>query len=192
MTLPIFEFFVFRFLLLKKKKSIIPFFQKTYRWLLLHFVFQVFNSSKTHEIINYFSPMDQCHNKHFNWSFIGNLGTCPKFIITMMLLLLVIVHLSYFRRKSFSSRRWENNRGLASFTALFLCCCSGPWRMNICCVTNFLYFFTLETEFISAYFCLFIPHKVLSWSISEASKLILSLWSFCLIIATITIDYADR
>ena len=142
--------------------------------------------------MNYFSPTDQCYNKHFNWSFIGSLRTCPKFIITMMLLLIVIVHLSYFRRKSLSSGGWENNRGLAPFTALFLCCCSGSWRVNLCCVTNFLCFFTLETEFILAYFYLFIPHKALSWSISEASKLILSLWSFCLVIATITIDYADR
>ena len=110
----------------------------------------------------------------------------------MMLLLIVIVHLSYFRREPLSSGGWENNRGLARFTALFLCCCSGSWRVNLCCVTNFLCFFTLETEFILAYFYLFIPHKALSWSISEASKLILSLWSFCLVIATITIDYADR
>ena len=109
----------------------------------------------------------------------------------MMLLLIVIVHLSYSRRKPLSSGGWENNRGLTPFTALFLCC-SGSWRVNLCCVTNFLCFFTLETEFILAYFYLFIPHKALSWSISEASKLILSLWSFCLVIATITIDYADR
>ena len=122
----------------------------------------------------------------------GNLRTYPKFLITMMLLLIVIVNLSCFRRKPLSSGGWENNRGLALFTALFLCCCSGSWRVNLCCVTNFLCFFPLETEFILACFYLFIPHKALSWSISEASKLILSLWSFCLVIATITIDYADR
>ena len=142
--------------------------------------------------MNYFSPIDQCYNKHFNQSFIGNLRTCPKFIITMMLLLIVMVHLSYLRRKPLSSGDWKNNRGLASFTALFLCCCSGSWRVNLCCVTNFLCFFTLETEFILVYFYLFITHKALSWSISEASNLILSLWSFCLVIAIFTIDYADR
>ena len=38
------------------------------------------------------------------------------------------------------------------------------------------------------YFCLFISHKALSWSISEVSKSILSLWSFCLVITTIAID----
>ena len=134
----------------------------------------------------------QYYNKLFNWSFFGNLRTCPKFIITMMLLLIVIVHMSYFRRKSLSSGGWENNRGLAPSTALFLCCCSGSWQVNLCCVTNFHCFFTLETEFILAHFCLFIPHEALSWSISEESKLILLLWSFCLVIATITIDYADR
>ena len=73
-----------------------------------------------------------------------------------MLLLIVIVHLSYFRRE--------------------------PLRVNLCCVTNFLCFVTLETEFILAYFYLFIPHKALSWSISEASKLILSLWAFVLLL----------
>ena len=110
----------------------------------------------------------------------------------MMLLLIMIVHLSYFRREPLPSGGWKINRGLAPFTVLFLCCCSGSWRVNLCCVTNFLCFVTLETEFILAYFYLFIPHKALSWSISEASKFILSLWSFCLVTATITIDYADR
>ena len=143
------------------------------------------------EILNYFSPIDQCYNKHFNWSVIGNLRTCRKFIVTMMLLLIVTVHLTYFGRKSLSFWGWGNNRRPGSFTVLFLCCCSS-WWVNLCCITNFLCFFTLETEFILAYFYLFIPHKALSWSISEASKLILSLWSFCLVIATITIDYADR
>ena len=56
------------------------------------------------------------------------------------------------------------------FTALFLCYCPGYWQVNICCVTNFLCFFTLETEFILEYFYLFIPNKALSWSLSEASK----------------------
>ena len=141
--------------------------------------------------MNYFSPIDQCYNKHFNQSFIGNLRTCPKFIITMMLLLIVMVHLSYFRRKPLSSGDWKNNRGLAPFIALLLCCCSGSWQMNLCCVTNFLCFFTLKKEFILAYFYLLIPHKALSRSILEASKLILSLRSFCIVIATITIDYAN-
>ena len=88
----------------------------------------------------------------------------------MMLLLIVIVHLSYFRRKPLSSGYWKNNRGLAPFTALFLCCCSSSWRVNLCSVTNFLCFFTLETEFILVNFCFFLPHKAFSWSISEVSK----------------------
>ena len=107
-----------------------------------------------------------------------------------MLLLVVMVHLSYFRKKPLSSGGWENNKGLTPFTALFLCCCSGSWRVNVCCVTNFLCYFTLETEFILVYFYLFIPHK--AWSILEGSKSILSLWSFCLVIATIAVDYTDR
>ena len=100
----------------------------------------------------------------------------------MMLLPTLIVHLSYFRRKPLSSGGLENNKGLAPFTALFLCCCSGPGWLKICCVTNFLCFFTLEIEFILMYFHLFISHKALSWAISEASKSILPLWSFCLAI----------
>ena len=39
-----------------------------------------------------------------------------------------------------SSGGWENNRGLTPFTALLLCCCSGSWRVSLCCVTNFLCF----------------------------------------------------
>ena len=30
------------------------------------------------EIINYFSPIDQCYNKHFNWSVIGNFSDLLK------------------------------------------------------------------------------------------------------------------
>ena len=110
----------------------------------------------------------------------------------MMLLLTLIVNLSYFCREPLSSGGWENRKGLAAFTALFLCCCSDSWRVNICCITNFLRFFRLEIEFILVYFYFFIPHKALSWSISEASLSILSLWSFCLVIANITIDYAKN
>ena len=86
-------------------------------------------------------------------------------------------------REPLSSWVWENRKGLAAFTALFLCCCSGSWWVSICCVTNFLCFFRLEIEFILVYFYLFTPHKVLSWSILEASLLMLSLWNFCLLIA---------
>ena len=143
------------------------------------------------EIINYFAPIDQCYNKHVNWSVIGNLRTCRKFIVTMMLLLIVTVHLTYFRRKSLSFWGWANNRRPAPFTVLFLCCCSS-WWVNLCCISSLLCFFILETEFILAYFYLFIPHKAFSRWNSEASKSILWLWSFCLLIATITIDYADR
>ena len=131
--------------------------------------------------------MNQCYNKHFNQSFIYDLWTCSKFIITMTLLLTLIS--SYFCRKPLSSGGWENSKGLAPFTALFLCCCSGSWRVNIYCVTNFLCFFALETEFYLAYlFRVLSPHKALSWPISEAFSIssILSLWSCFLVIATIT------
>ena len=141
------------------------------------------------KIINYLSPIDQCYNKHFNWSVIGNLRTCRKFIITIMLLLIVTVYLTCFRRKSFLN--WGNNRGPAPFTALFLCCCSSWWVTRYC-ITNFLCFSTLEIEFLLAYFYLFIPQEAFSWSNSEVSKSILWLWSFSLVIATLTIDYADR
>ena len=137
--------------------------------------------------------MNQCYNKHFNQSFIYDLWTCSKFIITMTLLLTLIS--SYFCRKPLSSGGWENSKGLAPFTALFLCCCSGSWPVKICCVTNFLCFFPLETEFYLVYlFRVLSPHKALSWPISEAFSIssILSLWSCFLVIATITIDYADR
>ena len=143
------------------------------------------------EIINYFSPIDQCYNKHFNWSVIGNLRTCRKFIITLMLLLILTVHLTYFCRKSLYFWGWGNNRRPALFTVLLLCCCSS-WWVNFCCITNFLCFFTLETELILAYIYLFIPHNAFSWSNSETSKSILWLWSFCLVIAVITIGFADR
>ena len=109
-----------------------------------------------------------------------------------MLLLTLIVNLNYFRRKPLSSGSYENSKGLVTFTALLLYSCSGSWWVKICCVTNFLCFFTLEIESILVYFYLFIPHKAFLWSISEASKSILSLWSFYLPIATITIDCADR
>ena len=105
-----------------------------------------------------------------------------------MTLLLTLIS-SYFCRKSLSSGGWENNKGLAPFTALFLCCCSGSWPVNICCVTNFLCFFPLETEFYLVYlFRVLSPHKALSWPISEAFSIssILSLWSCFLVIATIT------
>ena len=81
-----------------------------------------------------------------------------KFIITMILLLTFIVHLSYFWRKPLFSGGWKNNKRLAPFTALFLCCCRGSWRVSICCVTDFFCLFTLETEFILVYFySLFFP-----------------------------------
>ena len=72
----------------------------------------------------------------------------------MMLLLVVMVHLSYFRKKPLSSGGWENNKGLTPFTALFLCCCSGSWRVNVCCVTNFLCFFLHQKQ--SLFQCIFI------------------------------------
>ena len=127
MTLTIFKFLCFWFFLFsfkKKRKSIIPFFRKPIDGCFSILYFKFLTLLK---IINYFSPIDQCCNKHFNWSFIGNLQTCPKFTITMMLLLIVIVHLSYFHRKALSSGGCENNRGLTPSSALFLCCCSGTW-----------------------------------------------------------------
>ena len=68
-----------------------------------------------------------------------------------MLLLTLIVNLNYFRRKPLSSGSYENSKGLVTFTALLLHSCSGSWWVKICCVTNFLCFFTLEIESILVY-----------------------------------------
>ena len=81
-----------------------------------------------------------------------------------MLLLIVIVHLSYFRRKALFSGGWENNKGLTPFTALFLYCCSAFWLLFQCI------------------FILFIHHKAPSWPISEASKSILYYVDFALLL----------
>ena len=71
-----------------------------------------------------------------------------------MSLLIVIAHLSHFRREPLSSGGWKNSKRLAFFTALFLCCCSGSWRVNVCCVTNFLCFFLHQKQ--SLFQCIFI------------------------------------
>ena len=70
-----------------------------------------------------------------------------------MLLLTLVIYLYYFYRKSLYSVTWKNNKWLAPFIALFLCCYSDSSRVNFCCVTIvFCFFFTLEIEFILAYF----------------------------------------
>ena len=135
-----------------------------------------------------------------------------------MLLLTLVIYLYYFYGKSLYSVTWKNNKWLAPFIALFLCCYSDSSRVNFCCVTivfcfffhirnrvyssvfplfsiawkvskywvfSVLYFTVLElnteiywkmkTPYLKNFHSVFIPHKALSWSISEVSKSIPSL-----------------
>ena len=110
------------------------------------FVFHVFNISKTHWIIYCFSPVDQCYNKHFIKSFIGDLFKVTDVTTN------VGSTFEWFSLKSLSSGGWKSNKGLSLFRALFLCCCSDSWQVNFCCVTILLCFLHVRNRVYTSMF----------------------------------------